>query len=480
LLLGATAVVAQQAGYATLQLTAPPDQQLRLRLDETLVHETPRAEIRVPELLPGRHSARITILGPSGEAASLRKEFYLEAGAIYEFKVRANQQGRYRVELYNLQTSGAADAASSNGTAGELGPAGQAGEASSAQQRKVDQPAVPGPSQATPLRSRQDTPRTARRIDTQATYITAEGKRARRPRSGGQQHEPSQRPPQAPAEQEQAPPQQRNDRRPPPHSEQHGPGPQPGAPPPDRYRGPIGCRRPVREQVVEQALAELRRLRNTATKIAEARQTIQRNCLLSVDIRALMMTLAYERDRFQLAKFAYDYVYDIENFHLVFEAFSGQHYPNELQRYLRMHRPAGRVPRRGRPPAQRPQPGPEPQPNPPPQQPAPGPMPGYEGPTGCPEPTLAPPEFQEAKQTIQHQSFSSSMMTTARQVIANNCLRTSQVEALMRLFSFESDKLALAKFAYPYTYDQGNYYRLNDTFSFESSIRELDEYLQSH
>jgi hypothetical protein len=38
--------------------------------------------------------------------------------------------------------------------------------------------------------------------------------------------------------------------------------------------------------------------------------------------------------------------------------------------------------------------------------------------------------------------------------------------------------LEFAKFAYAYTYDQGNYYKVNDVFGFESSIRDLEEYLK--
>jgi len=48
----------------------------------------------------------------------------------------------------------------------------------------------------------------------------------------------------------------------------------------------------------------------------------------------------------------------------------------------------------------------------------------------------------------------------------------------MNTFSFEDTKLEFAKYAYERTYDIGNYYKLNDAFSFESSIEELNEYTQ--
>lgn len=48
----------------------------------------------------------------------------------------------------------------------------------------------------------------------------------------------------------------------------------------------------------------------------------------------------------------------------------------------------------------------------------------------------------------------------------------------MLLFSFEDTRLDLAKYAYGYTFDIGNYYQINDAFTFSSSIDELNSYIQ--
>ncbi|MGZ6539970.1 MAG: DUF4476 domain-containing protein, partial [Bacteroidia bacterium] len=71
-------------------------------------------------------------------------------------------------------------------------------------------------------------------------------------------------------------------------------------------------------------------------------------------------------------------------------------------------------------------------------------------------------------------------LTIAKQIIGNNCLLCSQIKELMELMSFEQTKLDLAKFAWSHNLDKGNYYKLNDAFSFESSINELNQYTQSH
>ncbi|MEM0996948.1 MAG: DUF4476 domain-containing protein [Bacteroidota bacterium] len=106
----------------------------------------------------------------------------------------------------------------------------------------------------------------------------------------------------------------------------------------------------------------------------------------------------------------------------------------------------------------------------------PNPLPGYTGAVGCDGP-MPRVEFSEAKTSIDSKSFSDSKMRVAKQIARTNCLLSSQVKDIMGLFSFETDKLEFAKFAYDFTYDIGNYYQVNDAFTFEGSIDELEQYL---
>ena len=128
-------------------------------------------------------------------------------------------------------------------------------------------------------------------------------------------------------------------------------------------------------------------------------------------------------------------------------------------------------------PAPVPTPVPAPMPVPVPVPVPPNPLPGYSGPIGCDWPMDAA-AFQNAKASISSKSFSSSRMTLAKQVTGANCLLVSQVREIMDLFTFETDKLEYVKFAYAYTYDLGNFYRVNDGFTFESSISDLNKFLE--
>ncbi len=86
-------------------------------------------------------------------------------------------------------------------------------------------------------------------------------------------------------------------------------------------------------------------------------------------------------------------------------------------------------------------------------------------------------DFDQLRGTIDRLSFESSKMQVVRQALGSNYFTTRQVAELIRLMTFESTKLELAKAAYPKTIDRQNYFLINDTFTFESSIRELSEYI---
>ncbi len=105
-------------------------------------------------------------------------------------------------------------------------------------------------------------------------------------------------------------------------------------------------------------------------------------------------------------------------------------------------------------------------------------MPGYSGNVGCPWP-MKPQDFQRAKHSIENADFSSDKQTIAKQIVSSNCLTAEQVKQIVSLFDFESGKLEFAKFAYTHTYDIGNYFIINDAFDFSSSIKELDEYINT-
>jgi len=89
-------------------------------------------------------------------------------------------------------------------------------------------------------------------------------------------------------------------------------------------------------------------------------------------------------------------------------------------------------------------------------------------------------DFAQLKQVIANATFESSKIKIAEQAIAANYFYAEQIVDLMNLFTFESSKLQIAKLAYQHTHNKGKYYIVNNAFTFESSIDELNQYILCH
>lgn len=93
---------------------------------------------------------------------------------------------------------------------------------------------------------------------------------------------------------------------------------------------------------------------------------------------------------------------------------------------------------------------------------------------------MATNNFNSAMSSIRSTSFSDSQLKTAKQVATSNCLSTSQIVQICRIFSFEETKLDFAKFAYDHCTDPNNYFKVNEVFSFSSSSDDLNNYITGH
>ena len=70
-----------------------------------------------------------------------------------------------------------------------------------------------------------------------------------------------------------------------------------------------------------------------------------------------------------------------------------------------------------------------------------------------------------------------SKQSIARQALCHNSVLAEDLKAILQQFDFESTRLDFAKFAYQATCDRRNFYRINEVFAYEMSIRELEHYL---
>jgi len=87
--------------------------------------------------------------------------------------------------------------------------------------------------------------------------------------------------------------------------------------------------------------------------------------------------------------------------------------------------------------------------------------------------------FNSALQSIRNQGFDDTRLRTAQQIATSNCLNTNQIVEICKIFGFEETKLTFAKFAYDSCTEPNNYFKVNNVFSFSSSVDELNDFIMS-
>jgi len=81
---------------------------------------------------------------------------------------------------------------------------------------------------------------------------------------------------------------------------------------------------------------------------------------------------------------------------------------------------------------------------------------------------------------IDKEWLESNKLKSALQIVKANTVSAAQVKELLLLFSFENNKLELAKQAYASTVDKKNYDMVFDVFSFSNSKTELSRYIRNY
>lgn len=91
---------------------------------------------------------------------------------------------------------------------------------------------------------------------------------------------------------------------------------------------------------------------------------------------------------------------------------------------------------------------------------------------------MAAKDFEEVYGMVKKESSDNTRLSLAKQIVAANSMSAKQIAMLVKLFSFENNKLEFAKYAYQYCVDKKKYYLLYDSFDQDNSRRELNEYIQ--
>ena len=86
-------------------------------------------------------------------------------------------------------------------------------------------------------------------------------------------------------------------------------------------------------------------------------------------------------------------------------------------------------------------------------------------------------EFGQVKEQIGKEWFEANKLISVKTIIGKNNFTTQQVYDLMLLFTFESNRLEIAKYAYCNTVDKQDFYQLIDALTFSSNKDELARFI---
>ena len=103
-------------------------------------------------------------------------------------------------------------------------------------------------------------------------------------------------------------------------------------------------------------------------------------------------------------------------------------------------------------------------------------IPSYSGYINCNKGSLFN-DLNTLLSTVKNESFSEDKLKVIKQATKHTCLRVSDLEKLMNEFTHSSDKMELLKWAWDYTYDIDNFYKLSSSLTFSGDKEELDQFI---
>ena len=219
-------------------------------------------------------------------------------------------------------------------------------------------------------------------------------------------------------------------------------------PSPTTYSGMSFCSTPVSEADYEALKKQCLLAQTESAKLNRMVQLTNNYCLSTAQYMVLCQGLDLESSRLVLLKAAYSKSFDPGNFSFAGQLFKEEASKVEFLKFIEVAAKGGGDP-----------------------------VPPTPAPKAC---EVTQTDLDDMIQSVRKQSFSSSKVTLAKQVLkSGECFKVSQVLSIVKLMDYDSDRLDIAKYAWDYTIDKKNYYLLNQAFSFESSGTELSKFVES-
>ncbi|MFN0200260.1 MAG: DUF4476 domain-containing protein [Bacteroidia bacterium] len=237
------------------------------------------------------------------------------------------------------------------------------------------------------------------------------------------------------------------------------PKPSPNPTPPPSYSG--FCPYPMYDADFANVLQAVENESFKDRQVAVAKQAVGSQCVKVNQIAQLLDKFSFEDSKLEVAKYCYTRCCDPQNYYQLNNSFTFNSNKEELNKYINgQPKPTGGFVSGNVTPGR----------------PSLNGNGGANMGMGCMMP-MDPNAFSMGLNSLQEEGIDNTRLKMAKQMTSMNCLSVAQIKEVANLFSFESSKLDYAKYAYAYCYDKGNYFMLNDIFSFSSSKEALSKHI---
>ncbi len=197
---------------------------------------------------------------------------------------------------------------------------------------------------------------------------------------------------------------------------------------------------------------------NEQQRYQAALRFVRNGCLTTEQLMKMASLFSSENNRLELLKQGYRRIYDIGNYQLAVQLLTQPRLQNDFNNFLNQQEdPITPV-------VVNPNPNPVVTPNP----------------TISPACNVSDTDMAGVVKAIKSESFDDKRVTLLRTIATSNrCFTVNQVRTLMRLFSFEKNRLESAKILYDFTIpeERRNYFSLGSELSFSTSRTELNNFI---
>lgn len=207
------------------------------------------------------------------------------------------------------------------------------------------------------------------------------------------------------------------------------------------YKGKTTCNLPVDEQKFKSLLMQIYKQSSSATKTAVANTLVSKNCISTAQAIKMAYLIKSDNNKSTFLENAYRYIYDKDNFGSAAQVFSDKRTKEGFMQWLDRAKEQKDL---------------------------------YK------ECKIETEQFDSIKTKIDAIALVQNKIDKAKKILkAGQCFSSEQIKTIVALFEFDSRKLEIAQFAYPYCDDQNNYYIVADAFQFSKGKNKLIKFVNS-